>query len=291
MKIYLNMSGPLSPLTRHFNLEGETVTSHKEEADLILDDPFVLPEFFNESSKDGTKSDVSNDLSTVYVLTRYYNVDHWTDQILVGIPLFGLMNNNLGPRVCVGSAFRYLKPIVESIEFDKYTLALQELGFQGFVSLLFNDTGDFISAQTSIPFYGLFGVLEGVRGKLGEWFADPNRLYESWVVSLLLTSHPWPNTSTVVDKVKVIPNVSKEIEKHFWSFPRSQQSQGLLGIATAWAGIEDDSVNGASGSLERANNFALRTAGSIDVPEKQYRTDLAIRVREKWIDLKNRGLV
>lgn len=287
MKIYLNMSGPLSPLYRRFNLEGDTVTVHKEEADLCLDDPFTLPQI----SDDMSQQSVETKQVMSFFISRYFNRTEWDTQTLVGVPVCGLMNNDLGPQVVTGCGLRYLKQVNDRVlgHFDGYTLALQELGFSGFVSLLFDQLGNIISAQTSIPFYGLFGVLEGVRGKLGEWFEQPNRLYESWVVSLLVTQNPFPNTKVEPSCSKF--EISKEIEKHFWSFPRSQQSQGLLGIATAWAGIEDDSINGASGSLERANNFALRTAGSIEVAEKQYRTDLAIRVREKWIDLKNRGLV
>ncbi len=227
---------------------------------------------------------------TDFILTRWFDhANGWNDQVLVGFPLMGLMNEDLGPRVPTGIALRYSNSSQIRIPFDVPNLknALEKMLHVGFVTIKYTLTPDsynITGISTYAPYYSLFAILEGCPDKLSDFFINPTSLKESWIVSLLLTRTPFPYH--LEPKRVFIKGLTSKVQKHFWTpYLSSHRNSNyldnpLVGISSAW-----------SMELTEANRRALRTCRAIQVEGKQFRTDLAANAQRKWAKLVKLNLV
>ena len=130
---------------------------------------------------------------------------------------------------------------------------------------------------SGVPWGGLYAVLEGVKGRLAEWFSAPSRLMESWASALVVSRAPWPYAST--SERVFVEGVTHGVERHFWSsikgFRQSLYTDStVIGVATAW-----------SPKLHRSAERVLATAQAILIPNKQYRVDLGESVAVRWAEV------
>lgn len=272
MKVWINQKGPLGPLYRHFNREGTSVTNHKVEADLILSDPVQIP---NCSSKFSTHE-------LQYSLTRVFCRGSFSEQLLLTIPVFNLMNNNLGPVCVSGVGTRYVESKKFSKAFEDETLlsTLTALNYTGFVSLEFSSISS-CQLVTSIPWLGLFSALEGLRCKISDWFRMPEKLWESWGVAVKVNVPPFPEEGSGLLKTVT---TCKDSEDHIWLFPAKQSKDNSQEFTTTSSQIAI--VTGSSSKLFIAADNALAVADGIQVKDKQYRTDIGEEVKRKWMEIR-----
>jgi hypothetical protein len=215
-----------------------------------------------------------------FFITKWWDrqAKSWTSQVLVGLPLVGLMENGLGRQISVGCCASYLdekslecKAVQVSLR-PELVVLLQEMNHNGPVSFWFSAVdGGLASLETGIPSWGLYNLLEGVPGKLSEFFSRPNemRLRESWTSSLVLSRYPWPCKTHTEENLQ-FNNLNDEIEKHFWLGEHTQFKSSLytrstlIGVCTSWART----------MLEAATRSS-RTAQNLQITEAQYRRDSA----------------
>jgi hypothetical protein len=195
------------------------------------------------------------------------------------------MNNELGSPAEAGMACRYIheSPLCDVFGNETLQAALREMQYVGLVSVSMVLDGRVTGIQTGAPCWGLYNLLEGIRGRTVEFLTgETTGLMESWTVGLLMSRFPWPFEARH-SQVK-IGGMTPAIEKHFWSletsgYKRAFVSTGpLVGVATAW-----------SPTLSEANRRALRTLEAIELPGKQYRTDVVSSVGERVRELTDRG--
>ena len=156
---------------------------------------------------------------------------------------------------------------------------LKELRYEGPVSVgaAAGEAG-IVSISSTLPHWGLCNILEGTKGRIGEFLAYPfdNPLMESWTVSLLFSRFPYP--AKVVEKTARIEGVDRGVENHFWFYPnvrvfkRTYTTEATkIGVASAWGD-----------TLEEANSRAVSTCHVLGLPEKQFRTDGQYSIGAIW---------
>jgi hypothetical protein len=216
--------------------------------------PRVLLEGFGYTVQEGTPQ---------YWLSRWWDT-RWGDQILVGMPISGLMNRGLGPSVEIGWASRYIDQTDMAVWFENSGLeaALREMRHRGFVSLGFWEQ-NLVACRTGMPGIGWYAVLEGAPGQILDWMLEGGPLLESWVVGTLVTRFPFPVKGNA-EPVKVEGG-----GPHFWSLDNPWWTR--LGVACGW-----------NQSLGVAGGMCEGVCQSIEVPGVQYRTDLAQTVKKVW---------
>jgi len=218
-----------------------------------------------------------------YYLSRWFDsYNGFSPQTLVCFPVYGMMNGDLGRNVCTGIGLRYVDENSSEEElFERLKDILGKMHHNGFVSLAFSKTGSLAGVYTYMPFNGLQTALEGVKGRLSEYFAEPYLLQQSWAVGLLLTVYPYPFEEHT--KERVFFEVNENVRKHLWlpftkhSGKSSYTDRSVIGLSTAW-----------HPSLSEANRRATRTCKRLTLEEKQYRTDLASACQLKWISFQEK---
>lgn len=274
MKVWMNQKGPLGPLYRHFNLEGISCTQHKVEADLILSDPIQLPQVLSKDSHSVLKSDA------VFSLSWIFQKGTFLPQTLLTIPVFNLMNNNLGPVCIAACGTRYVELNNKTTILHDETLlsTLRNLNYTGFISMVFDEGTCHIVTQ--VPWLGLFSALEGLRCKISDWFRMPEKLWESWGVSMMLSTPPFP----LFREADVRITINEEVANHIWLFPAKQSRENSQEFTTTSSQIAI--VTGSSSKLFIAADNALAVADGIQVKDKQYRTDIGQEVKRKWMEIR-----
>lgn len=299
----VNAKGTFGALTRQMTLEGDFVTevskpSDAVECDLVITDTTMIdspaPVVGGDREIPAAMAsafgyDASSARRPEFFLSKWFDrIAGWGDQTLIGIPLYGLMNNNLSVQVPVGSALRYINksPLSDMFSNVRLEKLLHDASFTGFVSiwLILGDSPLVTNISTFLPFYSLFAVIEGCTSKISDFLSGTSRLRESWTVSLLVSRWPFPAEGPV-ERVNV-NGLHNEVLRHFWtpyvhSHRKSYYTDNtLIGIATSW-----------SPHLREANRRSVRTAGAIQVENKQYRTDLASVVQITWARIVEAGLL
>ena len=226
-----------------------------------------------------------------FFLTRWFGTGFgWGVNLFVGIPLRGLMNGGLSAPVDVGTAGCYVGNSCFRELFEETGLAdfLKEVNHSGFVSIRMNsDTMQVVGVETGVPGWGLYNILEGLPGTIGDFLAEPQAccFSESWTVGLLLSRFPYPLEKETKTAARIY-GLSRATEKHFWLGPHEQFRNStttrstVVGVATSWAK-----------RLSEADNRAVGTCRSIMVEQAQYRTDTYAVAGQVWGRLKNAGVV
>lgn len=226
-----------------------------------------------------------------HVLTRWWGGTRWEysekqpSQLIISIPIFGLMNENLGPQVPVGlvSNFGNPSPLGEILSYPRVEDILRTWEYTGFVSATM--CGDRIQKiEVGVPYGGIFNIMEYVKGKLSEWWKEPKELRKLWAVSSLVSRVPYPIEGRTTEAE--IEGLTKNVEKHFWLLDHRvirgsvYSTSSRVGYATAWGG-----------TLEEAAHRVLVTCRNLWVSGKQYRTDLAWEGERVWRKLEGSGVL
>lgn len=208
-------------------------------------------------------------------ITRWF--DHsrnrWHKQTFLGIPITGLMERGLSVQIPSGCGGRYL-PTTQGLEslFGRQELLalLGELRYSGPVSLLVSSADGLVSQiETRLPSWGVYNVLEGVPGTIGEFFSDPlgTVLQESWTLGVLVSRWPFPK-ETINGGLTTVGGVSADVERHLWLMKHEKFKDTIkvygtaVGIVTAWGK-----------SLWDCGKRVERTCRGLRVEEVQYRID------------------
>ncbi len=293
MKVYFTDDSLFTKALKYrVQAEGDKIVGSAESSDIIVSGVLKEHDFdqliiggdsvFPQPVTESFGIDCEPELSVNSLVAKWWNcVGGWADQTLVGFPIFGMMNQNLGAQENVGFASRYVSESCADVYFENPGLqdTLKQIKYSGFVSTLLwcEEDVHIVKIATGIPFLGSFNFVEGVPGKITDFFTDPfgNRLLESWVVSLLLTRFPYP-----LDKRServFIKGLTESVERHFWMLSGQKHRKStftdetLVGIATAWAP-----------SLYRAARRAESTCWNLQFPLKQFRTDVDEETKKVW---------
>ncbi len=210
----------------------------------------------------------------LFRFVKLFNKD-FSPQTLVAIPIVGMMNGGLGYNTTVGMGCRFVNTEPDIFFNQSFTDTLNEMDFTGFISALMSPHG-LIELRMGAGM-ALYNILEGVQGRLEDFLSLKERLLESWTLSVALSRYPYPYEN----KFKPVSFVvSKKAQEHFYPFKCSQRKNlfstehTFVGLATSWAT-----------TLQEAEKRVLRTLNGIELPAKQYRTDLCQAVR--WQDVKD----
>jgi len=210
----------------------------------------------------------------------------WMDQLVVSIPVMGMMNDDLGADVLSGMALRYIdqSPLGELFDNELLEMTLKQSKHTGFVSIGITPEGLACSVCFGIPWGGNLVVLEGCGQRLAEFFSCPERLMESWAVGLYVTRHPYP-FATVGERAHV-EGLGRSTAKHIYTPHVTQYRNSfytdntMIALCTSW-----------DKRLIDANKRVLSLCGKITVEGKQHRTDLNSAVQRTWAILSNNGLI
>ena len=226
-----------------------------------------------------------------------FYVSRWLDgelspQLLLSIPLDHLMNEDLGAECRVGMGARYVQSqILDELYTPALVSFLTSMPYSGFVTLglsLVMDTDKpftLCTIATGLPELCLYNVVEGIKGKVSDFFSGQSTvLQESWTLSLLLSRAPYPYAMDA-DRA-FIKGLKPDLEKHFFLLDASRYKSSCytlstrIGVASAWAL-----------SLAEVNRRVLRTLRAISLLGKQYRTDAASALSLVVHGLQGRGLL
>jgi hypothetical protein len=224
----------------------------------------------------GYRVDKSEGAKTSIYLSTWFDYElGWHPQTFMGAPVFGLMDENLGPQIISGFGGTYTRLKDETWR-DAISGMLVEMKIKGFVTFGMSSAFDIVECLTGIPFPGLLCLLEGVPHKISRFFAGPMKssLLESKTIAIVFTRPPYPykteNARTSVD------GLTEDVLKHFWIPFVTEHRKSfftdstLVGVATNW-----------SMTFGESNFRALQTCRAVRIPERQYRTDIARCVKSR----------
>jgi len=264
MKIYLKGTW-VELLERRFKEEGDEIVKNSKEADLILEDGEkigneVLECIFSQVSKE----------PEFFRLIRWFDYlkEDFRTQTIVGLPVLGILNKNNGAQEETGICCRYVQK--SPVFFDNLLLKglLKEMKYSGLVSLSITKDNKIRGLNLSGEL-SLLCLVEGIKGKLGEYISDPSvHSLESWTCSLLLTSFPYPYNSSEKNLPSI--KVEKDAVRHVWEF-KNPYPNSKRAVVTSWAT-----------SLHEASRRTIRTCERILLFEKQYRSDLGDICSDSW---------
>ena len=255
---------------KQIELEGDTVWKEGE-VDLTLDFSLETIPLQGLSTLGYQTMSAQPD----FFISRWFD-GAWHPQEFVGVLVSGLMNEGLGPEIPAGFGGLY-KRVGEVWKPDLANL-LREMKVRNFVTLGLTRDLQVTGFQTGVPFPGLFCVLEGFPCRIVEWFQKPRELLESSTISVTLSRHPFPHQGK--DERVSVGGLSPAVQRHFWMPFVSKHRKGyftestLIGVATGWAK-----------TFGEANSRALTSCRSIEVPLKQFRTDVGAVIRQSFTQL------
>ena len=180
-----------------------------------------------------------------FFISVYFNGSSWEKQVVIFIPIKGMMNGNLGCPVYSGIASRYVEMHKASKWVDNPRLIgyLKELEYEGFVSLGINIKKNRVCfLNLGIPFLGLFNIIEGIEN-VRTFLESPSRYMESWAVNILVSVYPFPHSLEFEEEVSLL-KIEKPARKHIWVISDNTK----LCCVTAWGR-----------ALYEAGSRALRT--------------------------------
>ncbi|KKN28981.1 hypothetical protein LCGC14_0848780 [marine sediment metagenome] len=298
MKIYVSMETlELLPLKHHLVLEGSTLVNNQENPELtisesqrVVHDKTVIyshVKFPHAILKALELNVVFSQCK--YFFTKWYDYEKgWGKQVFLGIPIWGIMDGNLGKCEATGVCGRYVKndQCPDIFLSDKLQTFLNDLRCRSFVSVEFSADNEISGIQTGVPYGGLYNLLEGVKGSILEFLLNPfeNRLIESWTSNVLLTRYPWP-FGEVADKIS-IHGVTPEVEAHVWFYEVERFRRSIVSKSSTIARI-----TAWGWELRESNKRVLRTAFDLRVPFKQFRLDCSRQAGEVYESLLNSGIV
>jgi hypothetical protein len=216
-----------------------------------------------------------------FVTVRWFD-GKFANQTAFVIPIYGHMNEDLGCPVFSGCVGKY----THHFEFDRtyespdLIEALIEMRFKGPVCVYWMGLREGMAVSKivvgMVPEL-IFPLLEGLSVKISDFLSSPLSvdMKESKVLGAVVSRYPWP--AVVECDQFEISGLSPSVLKHFWTHEVQSHRHSfystnpLIGMATAWS----------SESFSEANRRVLRTMRSLQIPLKQYRTDLDFRALRK----------
>ena len=254
-------------LKAHLDMEGDSIVEKDE--DLFLDEniegeiPFVAAKALGFVFEEGKE---------FFMVTRRFN-SKWNRQNYVSFPLPTILNDNLGYSVESGRVGRYVQDNPYEELFENLSPLLNEMKYKGFISLKFNSNKKLLSISFGAGL-ALYNILEGVKGKLSDFFFNEEEVMESWSISLVLSRYPYPFRQT---SDRIFISIPPSAGKHLWfynmnSFRKtSYTDQTKICIVTSWAL-----------SVNEAARRVYRTCKGLDILLKQYRTDVVNVGTKLW---------
>ena len=147
MKIWLKDNGQHAGLVNHLTYEGSELVDEPGNADFVLHEPLELP----------LPTLIAGDLKPdpgqmTHFVSRFYNGESYEPQCIIGLPIIGLMDGDLGWDGPVGCATRYGCTDKHEWSFNNSVLDvfLRRFSYKGFVSFKFV-RDKFKGIQTGIP--------------------------------------------------------------------------------------------------------------------------------------------
>ena len=271
--------------------EGDTITD--VEPELIITDhvvdtkgvPFVrVGGRMNQTTIQALGYEKGTEVATVSCWYDRFSL--WGKQLILSIPVWGMMNQDLGKRVCTGVGMRYVdeSPLKELFLHELLNELLKTQKHTGFVSIGIDVKGNPLSVSYGIPHNGNLVVLEGCKQRLSEFFSNPSRLMESWAIGILVSRYPYP--MSVSSKRVFVKGIRPATKKHIYTplVVNERNSfytdSSVIGLCTAW-----------DKRLIDTNKRALGFCNSLEIPEKQYRTDLNQSIQHTWAELTSHNLI
>ena len=298
------LQGKYQALARMLKLEGEEIVEERPEITitqgisghpegLVIGGDVIFPPVFTKLL--GLQR--AEGLPDVVVFRWFHN--GWRSQTLLGFPLQYTMTGDLSISGDVGMACCFTTKVEFTSLFDTGSddskpgplhETLLKMNYNGFVSfgVKISDEAEIgiTEIRTGVRNNGFFNMLEGLHGRLSQFLigTEPD-LQESWTAQLLLTRYPYPHEPVTTDKV-YLEGLNAEVEKHLWLFDAHRHKQTVfsqntvIGVTTSW-----------SQSLAEACRRVLRTLRNVDIPQKQFRTDLFRTTDASLCRLDEMGLI
>jgi len=197
---------------------------------------------------------------------RWFDGEWWSQQMLLGIPLSTMMNEDLGQEAESGLVCKYVNSDRLNALFAHagLVLFLMKMKHRGFVTLFLGHDLCVLSIKLGAGI-GLFNAIEGFSGPILDLLMRGGPLMESWSVSIVVSRYPYPMEET---SDRLYFETGNPAEKHLWfygleGFRRSfYTDRTKVCVASAWARTLGD-----------ACNRVYRTCRELAIPKKQFRTD------------------
>jgi len=233
-----------------------------------------------------------SDKRAEFYLSRYYNGEKFHPHLFVGLYIYGLINDDLGKDICIGSAGRFQSPKINEELFGIFDTILLDTGYRGWVSVSFDLDKNITSAKLGIPSYGLYALLECRHGTVADFIKNPGEIPHRWCVATLLTRWPWPAMFLTNHEHKLKPITVLGYTSHFKrhlclfdddikfgvnQFTIDQPDNNIIGVVSAWS----------SWSMSEAVKFLHQIYGSLEFPDMQPRFGLRNYIENKWIKVKS----
>ena len=226
---------------------------------------------------------------------RWYN-EEFSPQNIVTFPIKGMMNEGLGLGVDTGSTTKFLSGAVFDVLYSSEGLreVVREFEYRGPVIAGWAFLpGKICLTHIRLGLYPFLTIplFEGLTTKITDFLTGKNQLLkESSLVSILVSRYPFPFQEQTSDVIHV-RNLTPPVLKHFWTYEMEfhrhsfYTDRTIIGMATAWGALSAQDQGQRVMSLSEANRRALRTCRSLDVPNKQFRTDVDFRASFQWHQL------
>jgi len=208
---------------------------------------------------------------------RWWDGTQWSPQSWAVLEMDHFMDGNRGAEVSSGFSLKPSGllaglPVWSS---PNVLAVVSKLAHSGPVSIR-------LSVPDLVPFdmvlgavgWSLYGLLEGLDCPIEQFWRSPHPLKESWVCGVLVTRHPFPHSMA---STRVQHPTSPALERHFWLYDAVPFASAItttstvLGVVTAW-GAKNPLIPSMH-PLKEAARRVLRTAGGLDYPLVQYRSD------------------
>jgi hypothetical protein len=284
-------------LSRRLEVEGDQVVKPHESPDLVIgqtdvsvgpsEKPIVVTGVIDIPTLGLKEIDfpirmLEEGKTPTHGFHRWFNrkMLSYNEQLVLSIPIVGMMNDGLGAQVQVGAATKFISfPSVEGLfEHPGLIELLRVLKHNGLVSI-YACGKDVVRLSVGLGGMVGYNFLEYIVGKLSDWFVDPKRLYEAWAISNLVSRFPYPQARAEYP-TEEIKGLTESIERHFWlkDFRVIRKTPyatgGEIGVASAY-----------SPKVWEASERVLRTCRNISVQQVQYRTDLCVYVQHAYENL------
>lgn len=280
----------LKPLVCRMLDEKEDFTEDVSQADLILCEefdntekqkpfyggglqvPHVVGEMMRMQGGDGK----------LFFVTKWFDKEKgFEEQTFLGMPVFGVLNEDFAPALWSATAGRFVRGDVYAEYFSYVESFFRDLGYRGPVNIFFRDDWSPSHVLGGNP-YGVVELLAGLtRQRLASFLVDPFvRKFESWTVGLVVTRSPYPKS---LRGAGVVINLPKDkVRRHVWL----EDEYGEPTYSTR-VGF----VTWFDARLSDADHGAIEACRTLDVGFKQYRTDTRKIIVERWASIRERFLL
>lgn len=277
----------LKPMICRMVDEGDSFTDDPEMADL------VLCEEFNNTEMDrpfyggglqiphvvGEMMGLKGGDGRTFFVTKWFDKERGFDkQTFLGMPVFGVLNEDFAPALWSATAGRFVREDVFQGYFASVESFFRDLEYRGPVSIFFDESWAPTHVLGGNP-YGVVELLSGLtRMRLASFLVDPFvRKHETWTVGLVVTRAPYPKSLRGAGVVIQLPR--DKVRRHVWL----EDEYGETTYSTR-VGF----VTWFDSRLADADQGAIEACRGLDIGFKQYRTDTRKIIVERWASIRAR---